>query len=101
MRAALERINQSLNEEKKTLNARLNTVTEATRNITEKMGGSSTLAPLSAPLSRFSFRVQDQYQELVRLASLRSEEHTSELQSLMRTSYAGFCLKKNNKYLYI
>src|SRR3546814_5157759 len=25
---------------------------------------------------------------------LRSEEHTSELQSLMRTSYAGFCLKK-------
>src|SRR3546814_7857675 len=28
---------------------------------------------------------------------LRSEEHTSELQSLMRTSYAVFCLKKNNK----
>src|SRR3546814_4276394 len=29
----------------------------------------------------------------------RSEEHTSELQSLMRTSYAVFCLKKkNNKY---
>src|SRR3546814_19302408 len=27
-------------------------------------------------------------------ASPRSEEHTSELQSLMRTSYAGFCLKK-------
>src|SRR3546814_6458825 len=26
---------------------------------------------------------------------LRSEEHTSELQSLMRTSYAVFCLKKN------
>src|SRR3546814_6526328 len=26
--------------------------------------------------------------------SLRSEEHTSELQSLMRTSYAVFCLKK-------
>src|SRR3546814_5809308 len=25
---------------------------------------------------------------------MRSEEHTSELQSLMRTSYAGFCLKK-------
>src|SRR3546814_8512366 len=25
--------------------------------------------------------------------SFRSEEHTSELQSLMRTSYAGFCLK--------
>src|SRR3546814_10765883 len=29
-----------------------------------------------------------------RLARLRSEEHTSELQSLMRISYAVFCLKK-------
>src|SRR3546814_5428409 len=27
----------------------------------------------------------------------RSEEHTSELQSLMRISYAVFCLKKNNQ----
>src|SRR3546814_6868636 len=27
----------------------------------------------------------------------RSEEHTSELQSLMRSSYAGFCLKKKKK----
>src|SRR3546814_4477821 len=30
-------------------------------------------------------------------AGLRSEEHTSELQSLMRISYAVFCLKKKNK----
>src|SRR3546814_9879300 len=30
----------------------------------------------------------------------RSEEHTSELQSLMRISYAVFCLKKNNKNEY-
>src|SRR3546814_6241507 len=29
---------------------------------------------------------------------LRSEEHTSELQSLMRISYAVFCLKKQNQY---
>src|SRR3546814_31138 len=28
----------------------------------------------------------------------RSEEHTSELQSLMRTSYAVFCLKKKKRY---
>src|SRR3546814_7984006 len=28
----------------------------------------------------------------------RSEEHTSELQSLMRISYAVFCLKKKNDY---
>src|SRR3546814_2246165 len=31
------------------------------------------------------------------LAAERSEEHTSELQSLMRISYAVFCLKKKNK----
>src|SRR3546814_5936028 len=30
------------------------------------------------------------------ISSLRSEEHTSELQSLMRISYAVFCLKKKN-----
>src|SRR3546814_1942807 len=30
------------------------------------------------------------------LAGIRSEEHTSELQSLMRISYAVFCLKKKN-----
>src|SRR3546814_3130534 len=32
------------------------------------------------------------------LACLRSEEHTSELQSLMRISYAVFCLKKKKQY---
>src|SRR3546814_4995215 len=30
-------------------------------------------------------------------SAARSEEHTSELQSLMRTSYAVFCLKKKKK----
>src|SRR3546814_2244915 len=30
----------------------------------------------------------------------RSEEHTSELQSLMRSSYAVFCLKKKKKTVY-
>src|SRR3546814_4528845 len=30
---------------------------------------------------------------------MRSEEHTSELQSLMRISYAVFCLKKKNKII--
>src|SRR3546814_10096448 len=32
------------------------------------------------------------------LSFLRSEEHTSELQSLMRISYAVFCLKKKKNY---
>src|SRR3546814_3090669 len=31
-------------------------------------------------------------------ARLRSEEHTSELQSLMRISYAVFCLKKKKQH---
>src|SRR3546814_5921416 len=39
--------------------------------------------PLLEGLPRLEFRV-------------RSEEHTSELQSLMRNSYAVFCLKKKN-----
>src|SRR3546814_10638757 len=30
----------------------------------------------------------------------RSEEHTSELQSLMSQSYAGFCLKKTQNHYY-
>src|SRR3546814_6184341 len=34
---------------------------------------------------------------LYRALRLRSEEHTSELQSLMRISYAVFCLKKKKK----
>src|SRR3546814_6820125 len=34
------------------------------------------------------------------LVGFRSEEHTSELQSLMRNSYADFCLKKKNNKLH-
>src|SRR3546814_2809747 len=35
---------------------------------------------------------------LLRRSRPRSEEHTSELQSLMRISYAVFCLKKNTQH---
>src|SRR3546814_6598839 len=38
---------------------------------------------------------------LLGFSSHRSEEHTSELQSLMRISYAVFCLKKKIKYIMI
>src|SRR3546814_8258080 len=34
----------------------------------------------------------------VAIGPIRSEEHTSELQSLMRISYAVFCLKKKKKH---
>src|SRR3546814_20912614 len=37
--------------------------------------------------------------ENVRIMRTRSEEHTSELQSLMRISYAVFCLKKKKKII--
>src|SRR3546814_9775933 len=37
------------------------------------------------------------YAELTPIQAQRSEEHTSELQSLMRNSYAVFCLKKKKQ----
>src|SRR3546814_6430251 len=37
------------------------------------------------------------FNDTVRRLAGRSEEHTSELQSLMRSSYAVFCLKKKKK----
>src|SRR3546814_4557912 len=40
--------------------------------------------------------IERDYQALA-AAMPRSEEHTSELQSLMRISYAVFCLKKKNR----
>src|SRR3546814_1117348 len=39
---------------------------------------------------------QDAFSARIQALAARSEEHTSELQSLMRISYAVFCLKKKN-----
>src|SRR3546814_4750730 len=47
------------------------------------------LAPARAPVA-----LRHDCELLARLEHCRSEEHTSELQSLMRNSYAVFCLKK-------
>src|SRR3546814_9792549 len=49
------------------------------------------------------FRVRPVFITLPLLALVlpRSEEHTSELQSLMRISYAVFCLKKKKQYYII
>src|SRR3546814_6231205 len=55
----------------------------------------SAASPVSAVSSSVSAAMT------VSTASSRSEEHTSELQSLMRISYAVFCLKKKNKQLHI
>src|SRR3546814_2728808 len=50
---------------------------------------------------RIAARVQDFGGKVIMTGESRSEEHTSELQSLMRISYAVFCLKKkkNNKHI--
>src|SRR3546814_2985659 len=42
-------------------------------------------------------RIGRDFERVVEADLLRSEEHTSELQSLMRISYAVFCLKKKKK----
>src|SRR3546814_3243141 len=59
---------------------------------------------LAATLSRWVWRREgsllqrrEDVRELAYIALPRSEEHTSELQSLMRISYAVFCLKKKIK----
>src|SRR3546814_8647954 len=49
---------------------------------------------LNAPAWQASVRLQVGH---AHLPQARSEEHTSELQSLMRISYAVFCLKKKKK----
>src|SRR3546814_5151762 len=54
----------------------------------------------------FAARLPDTLKDAIRehgirnshLTSIRSEEHTSELQSLMRISYAVFCLKKQKTH---
>src|SRR3546814_8619743 len=59
-------------------------------------GSSFTSDPLAPPiLSHRSIAVSIQY-GCGRSFPPRSEEHSSEHQSLMRTSYAVFCLKHNN-----
>src|SRR3546814_2415598 len=47
--------------------------------------------------TRGSFKLGVQFHDWGQLGDVRSEEHTSELQSLMRISYAVFCLKKKKK----
>src|SRR3546814_9569840 len=62
------------------------------------------LSPSKQALSCEAERDAKAVQQMIRTATgfplsqrRRSEEHTSELQSLMRISYAVFCLKKNTK----
>src|SRR3546814_9653266 len=65
-------------------------------------------AHLAAQKRPFSIAISDERSQLLEtggglvraLPLLRSEEHTSELQSLLRLSYAVFCLKQNTHATY-
>src|SRR3546814_5814644 len=64
--------------------------------------GNKRLAIVSVPIetnakTRESRLFKNIWQHMFK-SGQRSEEHTSELQSLMRISYAVFCLKKKNKH---
>src|SRR3546814_1460355 len=68
----------------------------------EQAGPSHCGACLANPPAHDRARAVLAYGDIARTVALnlkRSEEHTSELQSLMRISYAVFCLKKNT-YIY-
>src|SRR3546814_2593812 len=52
---------------------------------------------LGGAVKEFKKGMRDDDKPAGQLGDKRSEEHTSELQSLMRTSYAVFCLKKKNE----
>src|SRR3546814_4748636 len=57
------------------------------------VGGKAVGAPGDDPFDRVAYSNRPTMQDM----KDRSEEHTSELQSLMRISYAVFCLKKKKK----
>src|SRR3546814_2847207 len=66
-------------------------------------GGSVTVEAWARPGLGAGFRVIDTgigiaKDDQARMLEPRSEEHTSELQSLMRISYAVFCLKQTTKH---
>src|SRR3546814_1184688 len=63
----------------------------------ENGGGGGTTNGVSRRLDIYSVEAGISAWEIDLFGRLRSEEHTSELQSLMRISYAVFCLNKTNK----
>src|SRR3546814_1893149 len=63
----------------------------------ERRGGSGSARAVAGPICQTA-RPPATPRSGCDSTSTRSEEHTSELQSLMRISYAVFCLKKNKIY---
>src|SRR3546814_10356397 len=77
---------------------------EAEERILHLRGNERAALPVGQPVDRADVGalVQPEADDIRRvpfgLGAQRSEEHTSELQSLMRISYAVFCLTKKNSY---
>src|SRR3546814_919661 len=70
----------------------------STRGMAPTPLGKVVLARAQAMINDLGHLVRDMETVATGNAAHRSEEHTSELQSLMRNSYAVFCLKKQKKY---
>src|SRR3546814_9608872 len=58
-------------------------------------------SPIEQPIARIKFVPRPAHGLFPGISATRSEEHTSELQSLMRNSYAVFCLKKKKQVISI
>src|SRR3546814_9724771 len=67
------------------------------RDLVRTAGTADMAVHAQHPVGRRHHHVQVVADHQDAAAAARSEEHTSELQSLMRISYAVFCLKKNTK----
>src|SRR3546814_3284828 len=72
---------------------RMNRAFEGEGRIADEDGARTRTASID-PLPSFALVL---VRELTTKVALRSEEHTSELQSLMRISYAVFCVKKQDE----
>src|SRR3546814_6474296 len=76
--------------------ARVNEIAACHRNVTQKTCNCH-LPVITVPPDCHPYAMEQHPMRPRPIAALRSEEHTSELQSLMRISYTVFCLiKKNN-----
>src|SRR3546814_3518556 len=90
-KAGLENMTKSLAIEWARYGIRLNAVASG---VFRTEGSATRLDPLTERGWNGANNPMGRIGELEEMGNLRSEEHTSELQSLMRISYAGFCLKK-------
>src|SRR3546814_1082983 len=81
------------------IDSALQRIDEGTYGFCEETGEPIGLKRLDArPIATLSIEAQERHERREKVyRDDRSEEHTSELQSLMRNSYAVFCLKKKKR----